>query len=366
MIELEYTCPIVPGAVAEVVDVQQTSNGAIAASPLGIRTIDTGLAGSRTIAFYFEAKKAGSDTVTLVIDDRQYAYHFQVEEPEAVEKTAALHSYPYELNKGDKLSDGPGKSFDINEPTLLIWVDLQPGRRFAHNTRYVLVTATGMRSEQGQWWPVLNSKPLRFLADRNTAAFTPPDVLQGMVEGKEWPAGQRQKAENVRGVGPGTPPAEFKFVRAGNSLSPVRTSPDGKISLELYREPRTHESAAQLVEVATGKRIGRPILPAGQAGAERTFTCWSFSPDGKYVATGSRFYRRGPGGEVTNLGRVEVWDAATGSRVAECGGGSDAAPRNQADGRKRALGSILSVAFTRDGREVLFISEDYRDDDGGK
>ena len=121
-----------------------------------------------------------------------------------------------------------------------------------------------------------------------------------------------------------------------------------------------------MVEVATGKRIGRPILPAGQAGAERTFTCWSFSPDGKYVATGSRFYRRGPGGEVTNLGRVEVWDAATGSRVAECGGGSDAAPRNQADGRKRALGSILSVAFTRDGREVLFISEDYRDNDGGK
>ena len=53
-----------------------------------------------------------------------------------------------------------------------------------------------------------------------------------------------------------------------------------------------------------------------------------------------------------------MWDAATGSRVAECGGGSDAAPRNQADGRKRALGSILSVAFTRDGREVLFISED--------
>ena len=176
LIELEYTYslpppvaglsrlyqhPFLPGTVPQAVEVKQTPNGAVVASPLGTRIVDEGRPGRGTITFYFEAKKPGNDTVTLVIDGSQYTYHFQVDPPPpAAGQTPEIHVYPDELKQGDKLSDGPGRSFDISEPTRLIWVDLQPGRPFPHDTRYVLVTTSGMRSEQGQWWPVLNGKPL--------------------------------------------------------------------------------------------------------------------------------------------------------------------------------------------------------------
>lgn len=115
---------------------------------------------------------------------------------------------------------------------------------------------------------------------------------------------------------------------------------------------RTQEHGVQLIEVATGKRIGRPLFPAGRGGAEWTFACWSFSPDGKYVATGAGLYRRDPDAAVTNVGAVEVWDAATGNQVA-------------AD-NEHELGSVVSVGFAPNGREVWFESEPFRDDDGGK
>ena len=97
-----------------------------------------------------------------MIDGTPYTYQFQVNEPMPLApQTAGPHVYPDELHPGDRLSDGSGRSFAITEATRLVWVDLQPGRPFPHDTRYVLVTTSGMRSEQGQWWPVLNGKALR-------------------------------------------------------------------------------------------------------------------------------------------------------------------------------------------------------------
>ena len=198
LIELQYAYPAAPTAAPGAVDIKQTPNGAIAASPLGTRTVDTAPAGRRVIVFYFEAKTPGNDTVTLVIDGSPYTYHFQVDQPQpAAGQAPAIHVYPDELKQGDKLSDGSGRSFEIAEATRLVWVDLQPGQPFPHNTRYVLVTASGMRTEQGQWWPVLNGKalwaPVGEAAERSPLPPTPAPPA--------WPGGRGPRV-HAAGDGP--------------------------------------------------------------------------------------------------------------------------------------------------------------------
>jgi hypothetical protein len=68
------------------------------------------------------------------------------------------------LTPGDKLSFGPDaerkKLIPIKGETTLIYVDLAPDARFAHPTHCVLVSAEGTRVIQGDWWLVLNGKPL--------------------------------------------------------------------------------------------------------------------------------------------------------------------------------------------------------------
>ncbi len=95
-------------------------------------------------------------------------------------------------------------------------------------------------------------------------------------------------------------------------LTPLHTTADGKVTLEL------HGNSALLIDVATGKQIGKE-LRAGtwQTPAQQfTFSCWSFSPDGKSVVTGSGFYLASKGGDSPeNLGHVEVWDAASGALI---------------------------------------------------
>ena len=109
-------------------------------------------------------------------------------------------------------------------------------------------------------------------------------------------------------------PPRFLFVMGTNrgDLRPSLTSPDGKWRLEL------HGNKARVVDVATGKPIGKELDAGtcGGPGADFTFTCGSFSPDGKYVVTGSRFVEKFPKEADTvntNVGKVEVWDAATGA-----------------------------------------------------
>ena len=42
----------------------------------------------------------------------------------------------------------------------LVWVDLAPDARYAHDTEYLLITPRGTSVSKGQWWPVLNGKPI--------------------------------------------------------------------------------------------------------------------------------------------------------------------------------------------------------------
>lgn len=79
LIELEYSYPVVPTAIPKKVDFKLTLIGAVANSPLGVRNVSTPkLLGAHTIAFYFEAKKTGEDTITLEIDGKGYPYNFKV------------------------------------------------------------------------------------------------------------------------------------------------------------------------------------------------------------------------------------------------------------------------------------------------
>src|SRR4051794_38830881 len=78
-----------------------------------------------------------------------------------VPRKAVVHAYPHKLTPRDKLTDGPnGRVIEITAETTLIWVDLHPDARYAHDTQYVLISPRGTRVVDGQWWPVLNGKPV--------------------------------------------------------------------------------------------------------------------------------------------------------------------------------------------------------------
>ena len=80
LIELEYTFPVVPGAIPKVVD-REWDRGAIYGSRLGIRNlIVPNMVGTGTYLFYFEARHKGSGTAILQIDDVEYTYNFEVAE----------------------------------------------------------------------------------------------------------------------------------------------------------------------------------------------------------------------------------------------------------------------------------------------
>jgi len=86
LIELEYCYIRSSTTQSPKVNVNLTSNGAVARSNLGIRFVDTGLLDRQRIVFFFDAKKKGTDKVTLRVsmdDDsksKQYECWFEVVE----------------------------------------------------------------------------------------------------------------------------------------------------------------------------------------------------------------------------------------------------------------------------------------------
>ena len=172
-------------------------------------------------------------------------------------------------------------------------------------------------------------------------------------------AKQRQEAfqrcaENYRALGLQAPPRwtppGFDFVSstglrherpgqpAQDAQQILTTSPDGRMRLELNGE------VVSIIEVATGKQLVQ-VRTTWRA------ACGSFSPDGKYVVTGSGFYRENDGEKPDNVGEIKVWDAATGKCVEEY---------------RKTLGTVRSVGFNPDGTKVLFEAANYSDGDGGK
>lgn len=89
---------------------------------------------------------------------------------------AVVHVCSQKLSGSDTLTDGPsGKRVEVTGETTLIWVDLSPDARYAHDTEYVLIDAHGSRVVKGQWWPVLNGKDI--LRGEKSATVTAPIEL---------------------------------------------------------------------------------------------------------------------------------------------------------------------------------------------
>jgi hypothetical protein len=77
---------------------------------------------------------------------------------------ANVYVYPKKLTPQDKLSFGHGsaqkKPIPIKKESTLVYVDLAPDARFAHPTQCILISADGAQVIHGDWWLVLNGKPL--------------------------------------------------------------------------------------------------------------------------------------------------------------------------------------------------------------
>jgi hypothetical protein len=85
--------------------------------------------------------------------------------------------YPHELEQTDRLQDGPwGRPIRITGKTMLIWVDLEPGMRYAHPTYYILISPDNIRIERGEWWPVLNDKKI-LIQEKHKYALLSPSIL---------------------------------------------------------------------------------------------------------------------------------------------------------------------------------------------
>ncbi len=132
------------------------------------------------------------------------------------------------------------------------------------------------------------------------------------------------------------PEFDFKRMEESNILMAVPATPDGKVTLELKGR------FATLVDSESRKSFGKQLRSnVGE------FAVWSFSENGKYLATGSRLYDEGDGknnlGE--NRGQVRIWGASTGELVQELGG---------------RLGSITSLEFDKnDPQMVRFVAERF-------
>jgi hypothetical protein len=87
---------------------------------------------------------------------------------------ADVYAYSHVLNAEDKLTDGPrGRAFKLASDTMLLWVDLVPGGRFAHSTVYIFISPRGTRVQRGLWWPVLNGRTILY-GKHNPVAITSP------------------------------------------------------------------------------------------------------------------------------------------------------------------------------------------------
>jgi hypothetical protein len=104
---------------------------------------------------------------------------------------AVVHVYGEKLIAGDKLTDGPdGRPIRIMGEATLVWVDLAPDARYAHDTEYLLITPRGTSISKGQWWPVLNGKPI--LRNEKPAEIRFPVELHEAPDAKPAGAGRER------------------------------------------------------------------------------------------------------------------------------------------------------------------------------
>lgn len=94
-----------------------------------------------------------------------------------------VYFYPLELKYGDEVVDGAFGAghftYNIEDDTLLIWIDLFPGLFFGHPTSYVFICGNSEKPavvKKGGWWPHLNGKGILH-ENKNLGALISPFKL---------------------------------------------------------------------------------------------------------------------------------------------------------------------------------------------
>jgi len=151
--------------------------------------------------------------------------------------------------------------------------------------------------------------------------------------------------EHFRELGLEKPPqyepeksVRFALVAGSTSIPApgLPTSRDGKLRLEMSGH------TAFLVEVATGKVVGRQLVAGKYEANALVFKCAAFSNDGQFVVTGSEYFspQRGKKPEES-VGEVEIWSATTGERVA----------------RPFLVGRVTMVHFDDDSCTIHYVAD---------
>lgn len=130
------------------------------------------------------------------------------------------------------------------------------------------------------------------------------------------------------------PLVPFDVGRGVKVPDPLRTSPDGKLTVESPEWARF-----QLVDTTTNKPVGDVLEHRPLTRPRSREHRWAFSPDGKLVAIAISADTRGGNDTAAH---IRVWDIATGKLVAE------ATPF-----RYNHLGYVRALAFSSDSRRVL-------------
>lgn len=138
-------------------------------------------------------------------------------------RSVAIFVYPEELTSRDRLTDGDTERLlRLDDNTLLLWIDLEPGLFFTHPTAYVLISAEGVRVERGNWWPVLNGQAILYGKRNRIPVISPFQVRSsnGFVEVYFYPE-ELSPRDRVSDGGEGTEvPLESSTFLAWVDLQP--------------------------------------------------------------------------------------------------------------------------------------------------